>query len=178
LTRIHALYADRLAALRSEVDAHPGELGPAGSWANLQMELYRLDRAEAAFTELLQAFPDHSSLLYNLGLTYGRRGEPCRAADKIRRAIEVGLNEPGAWNNLGLASWRCGDVEAAAAAFLSASALDPRYWHAAANQGRMFGSRGEREKARDAFLEAKRRVLSTGASTTLVDLYLEQLESN
>jgi tetratricopeptide (TPR) repeat protein len=177
LVRIQALYQDRIEVLMREAAALPGDLVPAGTLANLQMELYFLEQAEVSFRELLRAHPRHSAIPYNLGLTYMRMEEHCLAATQIRAATQAGIRGPEAWNNLGLASWRCKDFEVAASAFQEALASNSQYWHAAVNQGRMLLTQGEREKARISFLEAKRRLRLIGGSTEVVDSHLERVNS-
>jgi len=178
LARIQAHHQDRIDGLTQNVAAFPGKLGPAGELANLQMQLYFLEQAEASFQELLRSNPGHSAILYNLGLTYKRMGEDCLAAEQFRAALQAGFRGSDALNNLGLASWKCEDFEGAASAFQEALASNPQFWHAALNQGRMLLAQGEREKAKSSFLEAKRRISLTGGSTEMVDPYLEMLEAD
>lgn len=175
LLRIQALYQAQIEALRQETLAHPGELGPAGTLANLQMELYFLEEAEASFQALLRVHPNHPLILYNLGLTYKRMEEDCLAEIQFQSALQAEFVQPDAWNNLGVAAWQCQNLEEATAAFQEALASDPQYWYAAVNQGRMHLTQGDHEEARNSFLEARRRIALTGGSTEVIDLYLETI---
>jgi tetratricopeptide (TPR) repeat protein len=175
LDRIRRRYSDRLAALERDVRARPRDLAPAGTLANLEMELYLLDQARDRFLDLIDSHPGDPAVHYNLGLTYERLGEPCLATNEFTKAVELGMNLADTWNNLGLAAWHCDDQASAAEAFQRALDLDPRHWHAAVNLGRMLRVQRDTERALLPFMEAKRRVESHGASADLVDTYLDSL---
>lgn len=94
-----------------------------------------LARAAQLYRQLLSHDPDHADALHLLGVVALQSGDPASAITHIREAIEKGTNQPAFHSNLGEALRISGELEAAAAAFSGALALDPGFADAHSNLG-------------------------------------------
>lgn len=69
------------------------------------------------FENLLRAGTDNALLRFGLGNAYLARGEPVRAAEHLRRALEHDGTYSAAWKLLGKALMQSGDEDAAIDAY-------------------------------------------------------------
>lgn len=84
-----------------------------------------LDRAAAAYEEILDANPDDAVAHHLLGLAAHQSGDAARAERHLRRAIALDDTQAAAHHHLGLALRQQQRLEEAAAAFERSLALEP-----------------------------------------------------
>ncbi|MFT5172875.1 MAG: tetratricopeptide (TPR) repeat protein, partial [Gammaproteobacteria bacterium] len=94
-----------------------------------------LARAAQLYRQLLSHDPDHADALHLLGVVALQSGDSVSAITHIREAITKGTNQPAFHSNLGEALRISGELEAAAAAFAGALALDSEFADAHSNLG-------------------------------------------
>ncbi len=87
------------------------------------------------------------------------------AVHHLQEAVDRGMTDADALNNLGLALMHTGHTAAAAARFQEALDGDPEHWHAAYNLARIHALAGDRAAALAALDEATVRASRVGAST-------------
>lgn len=75
-----------------------------------------MDQAQR-FEALLASGKDNALLRFGLGIHYLRAGEPARAAEHLRRAVEHDREYSAAWKLLGRALAECADRPGAMAAY-------------------------------------------------------------
>jgi Flp pilus assembly protein TadD len=96
-----------------------------------------LQEAIDAFEKVVALKPDHGHALNNLGFAYLRANENDAAVQVLERAAQALPNVAYVHNNLGIALERVGRVEEAKSAYLSATALSPKYVKARVNMHRV-----------------------------------------
>jgi len=175
LAAIRAQYAPRIEELKDRTRADPSDLASRGALASLLMELFLLDEAEAILREVVAVAPDLAPAHYNLGIVLARQQRDREVVTEFEAAIAGGLDTATAWNHLGLAYKNLHDVPNARRAFTEALRADPQHWHAALNLGRMEIALGERDRANEAFREARRRATDPDQQR-YIDLHLERAE--
>jgi tetratricopeptide (TPR) repeat protein len=176
LQRVQLRYQDRLSDLRRRLAVRPDDIDVLGELANLEMELYFLDEAEARYRTILAIRPDLAAARYNLGLTHARQGRNREAASEILAAIEGGLELAHAWNNLGIAYKEMAEIESAIHAFKRAYELDPGHWFAVINLSRMYRALGKKDLARETLMKARAQAAEGSGFADLVDIYLRSME--
>lgn len=85
----------------------------------------RLDTAFAAYSSILEHFPDHADALHYFGVIHFQRGDLDRARAKIERAVALRPDVAAYHANLGNVLKRLGAPDAALHAFGRSLALDP-----------------------------------------------------
>jgi len=176
LSRIRSRHAARLEALRDRVAANPGDLAMEGRLANLELELFLLERAAARYRSILSRHPGFAAAHYNLGLTYARQARHAEAVSELKLAIEGGLVSATAWNNLAISYKQTGELKLAEDAFRRALQLDPGHCHAAINLGRLYLARDRTGPAREVFDRAARSGCNASYGDVIA-LNLEQIEA-
>ncbi|MEP7064082.1 MAG: tetratricopeptide repeat protein [Betaproteobacteria bacterium] len=121
-------------------------------------------RAAEALHDLATAFADLDAVTAlvpgdarswaELGTLHAVTGNPSRAAEVFRHALDLDAGQARTWNNLGSALWNLGSLPEAAAAFGRATTLDPDYAHAFANLGTALRDMGKTEDAERALERA------------------------
>ena len=97
----------------------------------------RLDEAEAAYRALLEVDPAQLQAMHLLGVVAQQRGRDAEGIELIQRALDLGLQLPSAWSNLGLGQARLGRNEQALTSFAQALTLQPDYFEALFNRGKL-----------------------------------------
>jgi predicted TPR repeat methyltransferase len=95
----------------------------------------RLEQARALYRQVLALAPQQFDALHLSGVIERQRGDPARAVELIRAALQVDGSQARAHSNLGAALQDLGQPEAALDAYDSALRLDPRYALAWNNRG-------------------------------------------
>lgn len=85
----------------------------------------RLDAAEKAYREQLDADPGNADALHLLGVLHQQRGDTAVAVELLRKAIAMAPEQTQFHLSLGGTLLNSGDLEAARASFEQALALDP-----------------------------------------------------
>lgn len=83
-----------------------------------------LAEASGLYHEILQATPDHTDVLYMLGVLAHQTGQPAQAVELIRRALAIVPDQARCYNILGLDLMALGMTDEAEASFRRAIALD------------------------------------------------------
>ena len=95
-----------------------GEIESGASRAPAQDTVIDMDPAER-FEALLASGKDSALLRFGLGTHYLKAGDPARAAQHLRRAVEQDPKYSAAWKLLGKALEGSGDRDGAALAYRS-----------------------------------------------------------
>ena len=98
------------------------------------------DTADALFGKAGRLAERDAGVQSYVGTIYGRYGDPARAVEWFRKAVEIRPSFINAWNNLALAHELAGDVEAAKRALRRSIELAPGQRDAAASLRRLEGS--------------------------------------
>lgn len=128
--------------------------------ARIQMELGRHTEASARFEKILLGhgigFAEHNRFL--LHIDYGwllvRMGEPARATPILANGLRLRPDLAYAWNALGVAQARAGDLQAAMASLVNAVGLQPKNPLVWSNAAAVAAIAGAREQASDAIRNA------------------------
>jgi tetratricopeptide (TPR) repeat protein len=174
LARVQAAFRDDLNRLTAEVESNPGNVYAIGHLANLKMELYMLTDAEHLYRRILTIQPGNIGAHYNLGLTLARQGRHREAAGEIEVAIQGGLRNADAWNNLGLAHKNGREFEKAENAYKESLRADSRAWYGGFNLARLYWGWGKKKEAVTSLQETKQRLLDANLPTDMVDLYIQR----
>jgi tetratricopeptide (TPR) repeat protein len=100
----------------------------AAALFNSAIQLYsarNFEAAEAACRRVLAIVPTHGDALHMLGALHGERGQYAPAADFFRKATDVDSQAVHYWLSLGMALYRLGRLDDAAATLRKAVALRP-----------------------------------------------------
>ena len=92
------------------------------------------DGAFAKYREALVLAGDHTpadAAVYNIGLIYAHPNNPKRDNRKAMESFKKVMDEPRAYNNLGVALLGVGNAKVAAVCFEKAIELNPRYYEKA-----------------------------------------------
>jgi predicted O-linked N-acetylglucosamine transferase (SPINDLY family) len=84
----------------------------------------RLVEASGLYEEILQGAPDHTDVLYLLGVIAHQTGQPAQAVELMRRALAIVPDQARCYNILGLNLVVLGMADEAEASFRRAIALD------------------------------------------------------
>ena len=84
----------------------------------------RLVEASELYQEILQGTPDHTDVLYLLGVVAHQTGQPAQAVELIRRALAIAPDQARCYNLLGLDLMSLGMADEAEASFRRAIALE------------------------------------------------------
>ncbi len=136
----------------------------------------RLVEASGLYQEILQAAPDHTDVVYLLGVIAYQTGQPAQAVALIRRALAVVPDQARCYNLLGLGSMALGMADEAEAAFRRAIALDdsPDYYN---NLGLLTKEQGRLGDAIAAYQQALARTPGSAAAHYILgDAYREKGE--
>jgi Flp pilus assembly protein TadD len=109
----------------------------------------RLDKAERAFENALEAGSDPVPALLGLGLVAFERGLMEDARSALERAVAVDPDVGETWNLLGIVRQRIGDSRDAQRAFLRALDASPFLPQALANTGLIAAQQGDESRARE-----------------------------
>ena len=129
---------------------------------NAAVESGDLERALSEFSALAVETPELPAVLAALGDVQMALKRPAEAKDAFRKALALAPEDAALHNRLGLALARCGDCEAAAAAFHQARALDGGNVAAYLNMVELHRSREDYVGASDALREAVERFPHNG----------------
>jgi Flp pilus assembly protein TadD len=177
LARVRSRHAAGLEKLHEAMEANPDDPAAEGKLANLELELFLLEKAGARYRSILSRHPSSAPAHYNLGIAYARQGRHADAAVELQIAIEGGLVSATAWNNLGIARRQSGETRLAESAFQQALQLEPAHCHATINLGRLYIARGETDAAQEVFEGAARSICNASYSD-LIRLNLERIETS
>lgn len=115
-----------------------------------------LHQAESICAQIVRAVPDYADAWYFRGLVTHSLGQPERAIEYIRRALDLRPDDEEAHNNLGVILCDRGDAEGAIASLRRALDLRPDYAEAQNNLGVALKARGNPGEAVDCYREALR----------------------
>jgi arylsulfatase A-like enzyme/Flp pilus assembly protein TadD len=127
-----------------------GDLDALNAVAVAHTEAGRQREAFLTLQKVLAADPDNPKAFEHLGLVELRLNHWRQARDASRRAVELRGGLALAWNNLGVAHYELGEVDAALAAWQEAVARRPDLWDALWNLGLKAAEHGRAELARTA----------------------------
>jgi tetratricopeptide (TPR) repeat protein len=105
----------------------PGALAKAFSTAFGEHKAGKLREAEQKYREILERSPEHPDVLNMLGVVAGQRSQPDLAVDWFQRAIRADNENPVFHYNLAMARQTMDDLDAAAADYGRALAINPDY---------------------------------------------------
>ncbi len=114
----------------------------------------RLDQAEQAYRQVLEAEPRHAEALHFLGVIAHQRGQNERAVRLIGEAIALDGRSPAFHNNLGNALKALGALERAESAYRRAVQLRPDHGEAHYNLGVVLQAQGRLGPAAEAYRAA------------------------
>jgi predicted TPR repeat methyltransferase len=114
----------------------------------------RLEQAQALYAQVLALEPRQFDALHLSGVIERQRGNPARAVDLIRAALQVDGGQARAHCNLGAALQDLGRIEAALDSYETALGLDPRYALAWNNRGNTLRRLGRPLDALDSYERA------------------------
>ncbi|MCX7869701.1 MAG: tetratricopeptide repeat protein, partial [Terrimicrobiaceae bacterium] len=129
--------------------------------AAVQLELGRLDEAEANIRKAIALRPEDAYSLTTLGIIQIKRGEPQAAVETLLKSVALDSTDPEAFNYLGVAFGETGLRQKAIEEIRKALALSPNYTEARFNLAVLLARGTSEEKA-----EARREyqhALSLGA---------------
>ncbi|MDP9115228.1 MAG: tetratricopeptide repeat protein, partial [Acidobacteriota bacterium] len=84
------------------------------------------EETEKLLERLLAVEPERQDAAFRLGYLQLQRGEYAGAVDSFEACLKKRKDWLEAWLNLGLACWKFGDLDAAAAAFRAVLAMNPK----------------------------------------------------
>ena len=113
----------------------------------------RLTEASARYQEILQATPDHTDVLYLLGVIAHQNGQPAQAVELIRRALAI-APDAERYNRLGVLCQEQDRLEDAIAAYQQALEQAPGFAEAHYNLGNAYRTKGEMGAAAECFRRA------------------------
>ena len=114
----------------------------------------RLEQAQALYARVLALEPRQFDALHLSGVIERQRGNPARAVDLIRAALQVDAGQARAHANLGAALQDLGQVDEALDSYETALRLDPRYALAWNNRGNTLRRLGRPLDALDSYERA------------------------
>lgn len=114
----------------------------------------RLDQAEAAYREVLDASPDRPEALVLLADIAQRMGRSEEAFERIAHAVRVNPSMASYRNQLGMVLESCGRLDEAERAYRAALSLRADYEHAYLNLGNVLLARGRVDEAIAAYRRA------------------------
>lgn len=116
------------------------EINSAAHLLSEALTLHRtgnLDRAEAAYRQLLAADANHAQALGMLGMLRLQRGDAEQGMSLLRASLQVKPDQPDVLNNLGLALQMLKLYDAALTSYNQAISLNPNYLNAHFNRGNL-----------------------------------------
>jgi predicted TPR repeat methyltransferase len=114
----------------------------------------RLEEARTLYGQVLALAPRQFDALHLSGVIARQLGDPARAVDLIRAALDVDAGQARAHCNLGASLQDLGQTEAALLAYETALRLDPRYALAWNNRGNTLRRLGRSLDALDSYERA------------------------
>ncbi len=107
----------------------------------------QLDTAESIYLSLLESFPNHVTLLTNLGTIAFNRGQLEQSLKYLDQSLEISFYQPVALNSRGNALDAFGRLTEALSSYDCAISLDPIYVEAYFNKGNVLRKLDQLEKA-------------------------------
>lgn len=114
----------------------------------------RLQQAEAVYTKVLAAKPDHADALHLSGVAAHHSGQHQKAIDLILKAIRISPKVPMFFYNLGAAYHAMSFFEEAIQSYQTALDLDPGYAEVHSNLGNSYKSLGKMDEAISSYQKA------------------------
>lgn len=114
----------------------------------------KLAEAEALYTAILKADPQHFDANHLLGVIYVQRGQPEMGATQIRCALNINPANAAALSNLGNALRDMKQPAEALASYDRALALEPRHADALFNRGNALKDLGRMDDALESYARA------------------------
>jgi len=146
--------ADAQAAFEELAREYPREADVHLFRAISLLRLHRPDAAVLAVKRAIQENPNHAEARTLLGWIESEiRGDQDAAIKEYVRVVQLRPDSAEAYNNLGVAQKRKGELIKAAASFNKALEYKPTYSAALTNRGWIYAERGDWEKARRDFDE-------------------------
>ena len=108
----------------------------------------QLEQAERDFRRALQVDPGHAMSHMQLGMICGRRGDDQGALRHFGAAVQALPNAPEAHQNFATANYASDRLDVAERHYRIALRLDPTYFNAQFNLGRVLLSQGRKVEAR------------------------------
>ena len=136
------------------------------------------DIAEDYFRKAVRLGPENSQALSNFGSYLIARGRPEEALPLLKRAVQDPgyLQRSQAYENLGIASKRTGDLEGAQRAFVRAVSLDPNQARSSLELAELAYKNGDYADAEDFYNGFRRNAKQSARSLCLGMQIASQLE--
>lgn len=127
------------------------------------------DIAEDYFRKAVRLGPENSQALSNFGSYLIARGRPEEAVPLLQRAVQDPgyLQRSQAYENLGIASKRTGDLDGAQRAFVRAVSLDPNQARSSLELAQMAYNNGDYSDAQDLYEGFRRNAKQSARSLCL-----------
>jgi len=116
----------------------------------------RLAEADAVYSQILAADPDHPRALHYAGVLAHQLGRSSDGIALIERSLAVAPDRADWYNNLGIVLQECGRLDEAIEAYQRAIALDPGHANAHSNLGVLLRATGKPAEAEAAYRTAIR----------------------
>jgi tetratricopeptide (TPR) repeat protein len=175
LERIRSRIAPDLGTVRQTADSNPTSLPAQMNAALLCHRLGMYEDAEAYYRRAESLAPQRWEIPYNAGIASMKRKDYAAAEAAFLRARSLHEGNPDLFNNLGICQAAMKNYAAAEASYLRAVSIDPTYFFAAFNLGRLHFARGNAAKSREWFSRARALAKDDPSSLRRVDGYLAQL---
>lgn len=169
-------FAGGLALAQQAIPQKPKEAYAYGALGDAYMGLGRYDEADAAYEKMVTIEPDLPAF-GRRALLFQARGNIDEAEkswqDAIKRAVDDGIAEHGAWANAQLANFyfTIGRLDDADSHYAKSLAIFPGYVHAFGGIARVAAANGDLPKAIDYYTRAINTVPLPEYVTALGDVY-------
>ena len=124
------------------------------SFAILLQKHEQLTEAQALYSRVLDAAPDHPHALHYAGVLAHQQGRTDEALALIERSLEIAPDRADYFNNLGIVRQATGQIDAAIQAYERAIALDPSHANAYSNLGVLLRATGQPAESEQAYRTA------------------------
>jgi len=145
-------YAEAIPHLEEAIRRQPGDLGLVRRLANLYERADRPEDAAATYREVLKAVPNDQDALFALGrVALFSETDNAKAAEYFTRILKTAPDNTDALFLLGVAQGGMGETDAAIQTYQRVLAIDPRYFRAYFELGKIHEAAGRDAQALQAF---------------------------
>jgi len=146
---------DRASVLLREILAERKDFDLAYTYlATIYKEQKQWKEALNVLRRGYQLNPSNYRVMTTLGIFLADFGAPDEAIEILKKGLAIIDYDPEAWNYLGFACWKKGDLAEAQQAYEKALSLDPNYPVVLNNMGSLFLSRYQKTKSSDFYQRA------------------------